>query len=90
MSPLYADPLEKISPIQRTLLVADEEGKTRLPIRKEIIEGGWIRAVFDAVSLAAWFGSLGYKVKTRNLERMLQRLPENGETALAGVPNANR
>jgi hypothetical protein len=87
---LGTNPSQKIEPVKRTLLVTNEGGQARLPKANEVLEGGWIRAIFDPVSLAALFGSLGYKVRTHNAERLLKQLPAEGETAMAGVPDVRQ
>lgn len=87
---LGTKPSQKLEQVKRTLLVTSEGGQARLPKSREILEGGWVRAIFDPISLAALFGSLGYKVRTRNAERLLKQLPAEGETALAGVPDVRQ
>jgi hypothetical protein len=78
----------KIQRVRRTLLVAEGDGTERLPKTREVLEDGWNRATFDPVSFGALLGSRGYKVRVRNIEQLLMRLPEDGETVFAGVTNA--
>lgn len=79
----------KIQRVRRTLVVADGDGTARLPKDRENLGDGWNRSKYDPVSFGALLGSRGYRVRVRNIEQLLMRLPEDGETVFAGVTNVS-
>lgn len=73
---------------KRTFVI--EERKGRLPKRTGEAEKGIVRTVFDAISLAAYLASFGYKTKTKEIEAILEELPENEIVALGEVADVRQ